>query len=55
MPVTLEGPSHKTPQEHPTKQSQDSQNYICSCVKEIISIIKRTQILHFVECISYTI
>lgn len=41
MPVTLAGPSPKILQEHPTMQSQDSQNYICSCVKEISSIIKR--------------
>lgn len=37
-PMTLAGPSHKTLQEHPTEQSQDSQNYTCSCVKEISSI-----------------
>lgn len=41
MPGTLAGPNHKILQEYPTKQSRDSQNYICSHVKEIISIIKR--------------
>lgn len=51
MPMTLAGPSHKILQEHPTKQSQDSQNYICPCVKETSSIVK----MHFIKHVSCVI
>lgn len=54
MPMTLAGPSHKILQEHPTKQNQDSQSYICPRVKEISSVIK-PQSLHFVKHISCVI
>lgn len=50
MPVILAGPSDKILQEYPTEQSQDSQNYICPCVKEIISVIKIGR-----SCILYSV